>query len=688
MFDKEIVQMKKMSSVSVLATFAIMTALTLAGCGGDGDGGGAAVGGGGTTAITPTFIVKDTSGAAVPGATVYAIPAADVAAISAQPITKGADGNYTAAAQKVDEPLEDLINGNFTPTGGGVATYKSAVTDASGKAVFTDLAAGATDMYFMYVKPAGTDTGHLPGGSTCRTAVSGASLNNKETAIKISTTPTAAATYIGSSLCITCHASYATEKQTLHKLGIMVPKSPSALQDVAKFQGATDDTNFYAGLDKFESGTTVYFYNTSGPTTGSFKTLKTPPTAAQLGAGKVYFTLVLSKVGADYQVQFNNIANPGSANDGMVHKVALTYGGGLHKQRYLAKIGNSLYVIPLQYNPQGSDSSAAADRTVWIEYNTVSNGWWDQATNTFTLPTTAKKYKSFDVFCAGCHFTGYSVTENASGEFVSSAAFDYQGETHPVAGTKMEMNIGCESCHGPGSEHLAAGGLGKAIVTPLNITPEREVTICASCHTRGASKGTAGTHGSVEALLDVNLKQMKPGTSRATFLANFTSQHDASLADGMWADLKHSKKHHQQATDFIQTKKYRNGSNLMSCASSSCHDVHAPGTDRHQLSGASNNSLCLACHTTIAITTHMTTKAGYDMGPNAKCIECHATKTAKSGSGSPFPGMTGISGTAYYQGDITSHLLDVPKKTSISPTNTMPIPYTNGCGGCHIATGL
>jgi len=682
--------MKIVNSVSVLAACVIFTALTLAGCGG-GDST-ASVPVPPPTTTNPTFLIKDTSGAVIEGATVYAIPAADVAAISAQPITKGADGNYTADAKKVDEPLEDLINGNFTPAGGGVATYKSAVTDAAGKAVLAGLPVGAADMYFIYVKPADTDAGHLPGGSTCRTAVSGASLANKETAVKISTKPSEAATYIGSSLCIDCHASYATEKQTLHKLGIMVPKSPSPLQDVSKFQGATDDTNFYAGLNKFEAGTTVYFYNTSGSATAnSFRTLKTAPTPAQLTAtGKVYFTLVLSKVGADYQVVFNNIVTPADPNSGMVHKVVLTYGGGEHKQRYLAKIGNSIYIIPLQYNPQGDDASADSSRTIWSEYNTVSNGWWDASgTQRFTLPTAAKKYKSFDVFCAGCHFTGYSVTENAAGEFLSTAAFDYQGEVHPVTGTQMEMNIGCESCHGPGSEHLNAGGHGKAIVTPLNITPEREVTICASCHTRGASKGTAGTHGSVEALLDVNLKQMKPGTSRADFLANFTSQNDASLADGMWADLKHSKKHHQQATDFIQTKKYRNGSNLMSCASSSCHDVHAPGTDRHQLNGASDNSLCLSCHTTITLTSHMTTKAGYDMGPNATCIQCHFTKTAKSGSGSPFPGMIGASGTAYYQNDITSHLMDVPKKTAISQANgLMPAPYTNGCGGCHIPAGL
>jgi len=674
--------MRQQNKMVVFLVAVLMAAMVMTGCssGSSSSDTPAAV-----APIKPTLLVQDTSGAAVAGATVYAIPAADVAEIATQPITLGPDGNYSAAAKTVDEPLEDLINGNYTPAGGGVSSYQSGITGADGTVVLASLPTG-TLMYFIYVKPDANDSGHLPGGSICRTAVTGASLDNKVTTVKVSTVQSASATYIGSSACIGCHTSYTTEKKTLHKLGIMTPKSPSALQDVSKFQGATDDENFFAGLDKFEAGTTVHYYTTGvTTTTAAFKTLTSAPT----GTVTEYFTLTLSKVGSVYKAQFNNIKTPTDPNNGMSYDLVLTYGGGLHKQRYMTRIGNSIYILPLQYNPQGSDSSPDSGRTIWSEYNTVSIGWWDAANSLFALPTTAKKYKSFDVFCAGCHFTGYSVTENGSGEFVSSAVADANGEMHPVAGTKMEMNVGCESCHGPGSEHEAAGGHGKFIVTPKNITPEREVMICSSCHTRGASKGTAGTHGSVEAPLDANMKQMKPGTSRADFLTNNTSQNDASQADGMWADGKHSKKHHQQSTDFLQTKKYRNGTALKTCAN--CHDVHAPGTDKHQLSGTSDNSLCILCHADKTdVAAHMIAKTGHDMS-GAKCIECHFTKTAKSGSGNPTPGMIGASTTKYYQNDISSHLLDVPQKTNAVQTNSadshangvMPVPFTNVCGSCH-----
>jgi hypothetical protein len=81
--------------------------------------------------------------------------------------------------------------------------------------------------------------------------VSGESLANKETAVKVSTNPSSSATFVGTTACLGCHPSYATEKQILHKLGIMVPGSPSGLQDLSKF-GPTDGVyNYSAGLAKF-----------------------------------------------------------------------------------------------------------------------------------------------------------------------------------------------------------------------------------------------------------------------------------------------------------------------------------------------------------------------------------------------------------------------------------------------------
>ncbi|MCX7170724.1 MAG: hypothetical protein NTY41_10680, partial [Proteobacteria bacterium] len=207
-----------------------------------------------------------------------------------------------------------------------------------------------------------------------------------------------------------------------------------------------------------------------------------------------------------------------------------------------------------------------------------------------------------------------------------------------------------------------------------------EVMICAACHTRTQSNDKDGHK--FENPLDKNNKMMLPGTSRADFLANNVLKYDTTADGAFWADGKHVKKHHGQATEFVQTKKYRNGTMLMTCAS--CHDVHAPGTDRHQMSGTSDNKLCLSCHSTKTdLKGHMDVTTGYNMGTGTLCIQCHLQKTAKSGSGSPTTTFKSPSGQEYFHNDISSHLFDVPLKASISASNKMPIAFTNECGVCH-----
>ncbi|MHB1420991.1 MAG: S-layer homology domain-containing protein [Bacillota bacterium] len=614
----------------------------------------------------PTFSVKDTSGTAVVGATVFAIPAADVEALSAVAISRDAKvfGNYSAEAQTVDEPLEDLINGNFTPAGGGVSTYKHGVTDAKGKATITGLA--KSNKYFIYVRPA-DDAAHLPGGSLNRVAVTGASVDKKVTNIVVSTQPSAKATFVGSSTCLACHSDKSDVKKTAHKNGFMVPGSPSGLQDPSKFDTDDGDFNMFAALkDKFTTtGTIVYFYDYDG--TRKFDKFKTSETNPDPGGklGNVLVTLKLFK-GSDgkYKMTFTNVKNPSDSRSPLTKEVSLTYGGGVYKQRYMTTAGKSLHVLPLQYNSKGDEASTERTRKVWRDYH--MDWWLNDPAGTMTFKSQPAFNNSVDIQCAPCHFNGFSITKDAAtGELTATGVADVNGEVNPVTGEKQELNIGCETCHGPGSEHVAAGGQGKSIVSLQNITAEREVVVCAQCHSRPQGKDSLGVK--KDAPLNSENKMMIAGTSRAEFLANFTSRHDADSSD-MQADGLFSKSHHQQYTDFIQSSKYRNGSKLLTCAS--CHDLHTPGTDRNQLSGVSDNSLCTSCHTGVKSSEHQKVKTGFDMG--AKCIDCHFVKTATSGAG-----LNQIGSNLH--GDISSHLFAVPDKTK----KPMPVPYTNPCGTCH-----
>lgn len=70
--------------------------------------------------------------------------------------------------------------------------------------------------------------------------------------------------------------------------------------------------------------------------------------------------------------------------------------------------------------------------------------------------------------CAGCHATG----------------------VNPGKKTFQEPGIGCEACHGPGSNHVRAihGFEIATIINPLRLPALAATQICGSFHTKGKDK--------------------------------------------------------------------------------------------------------------------------------------------------------------------------------------------------------
>jgi len=100
------------------------------------------------------------------------------------------------------------------------------------------------------------------------------------------------------------------------------------------------------------------------------------------------------------------------------------------------------------------------------------------------VPYYAGEEKPYD--CGGCHTTGYIPEGNHDG-------------LPGIVGTWAEDGIGCEACHGPGSNHVNDP-------YQVSMTIDRDSQLCGECHTRdevaeiGASDGFIQSHQQVDEL--------------------------------------------------------------------------------------------------------------------------------------------------------------------------------------------
>ena len=592
--------------------------------------------------------VKDAGNQAVARATVYLVPAADVAKLQKAPsfqIRRNADD---------DEPMEDNLAANRDQ-------YAQGVTDAKGAFSIPKVGDGK---FFVYVQP--TDAEHSPGGDHANKSRTAAELTAKPLAIQVTGKVPGDAVAVGSSKCLTCHSKYADVKKTLHKLGITAVGKASKLQDHSRFPA------FNAGLAKLTAGTKLYVHGFDKSRGFDKYVISEKPPA---DASAVSFTATFFK-DADGTLKFRTENAKDPKDTPRTYTVEMTYGGGLYKQRYLYRVGDATYPF-LQFNTEGNESYADRTRKAWRDYH----GDWlfNEQTGKLVDPP---KSKSFEIQCAGCHYNGYSLTPTVAGGFVAGAVNDPNGEADIDGdGIPNELNIGCENCHGAGSAHVRAtkAKRGATIVNPRKLAAERAMVICNQCHSR--PQGTMKN----DQPINKDNRMLTPGISRNEYLVNHTTREDAAQKD-FWGDGVHSKAHHQQGTDLLRSKKYINGNQLMTCAD--CHDPHGTTGLKHQVRlevRDAKNSLCASCHK-VDVKAHTAKVVGAEH-EEINCINCHMTKTMQTGAGLG-KGREGKDGKNYWMNDITSHLFDVPRKTNaaakgVEPGKAMPIPYTNACGACH-----
>lgn len=644
----------------------------------------------------------------VAGATVHLVPVSAIDVSTRMTATAIYAPPYPA--ERYDEPLEDAIRLKG-------AEFPQATTDAQGSFVIAHVPDGR---FFVHVTPAASDTEHLPGGDQSRQSHSAEQLRGRSMTIRLSSSPSAAARFVGSSRCLACHRDKRHWQQTAHKLGWTVPGAPGRMQDFARHPDYFDALESFPEVENYARGTRLELGDyDAGRGDDKFKLRAAGD--ARLPIETIYADVFLWRNAASgrFFITMVNRLNTQDPNSPAHLEIKLLYGGAVHDQRYIVSVPPGLgdrqgWYTVLRYNMTGRDNRLHRERRVWHDYKFYM--WWSAGgdarygTSDDALTAPPVNTNAIQTMCAGCHLTGWErYQDKTTGQYLVRAVNDPAGDMNIDDDPELdEINIGCESCHGPGSEHVVNTGRSRFIVNPRYLSAERSSVVCGRCHDRRQGYG-GPTVGYTQPVSETGALA-RPGIGRHELITKYTDPikkgptvRGAGREDNIWPDDVHSSKPHQQYSDFLKSKMYRNDRLLVTC--SDCHDLHGGPYKRFLLHDPDDSSspLCQRCHR-VDVLSHMETKLNARMtGQATRCTDCHMPGTANTGgiAGAfgrliktpPFANAQQEEDNAYWQSPMKSHVFDVPLKTNVAvqgvaPGRAMPIPYTAACGTCHVVSEL
>ena len=294
--------------------------------------------------------------------------------------------------------------------------------------------------------------------------------------------------------------------------------------------------------------------------------------------------------------------------------IALVY-GSKWKQRYFKRIGGDYFPLTAQWD---------ITHKIWRPYF-VKDDWWAPLypPDNFKRPTSAT--------CDGCHSVDYNIATR----------------------TVSEWNVGCEKCHGPGSEHVAQPTSAN-IINPARLDYVQANDTCIQCHSQGQPlanpiKGVyydwaVGYHAGLKLSDYWKLEPHKLGETSFTHFPDGTAH-----------------KNRMQGNDFVQSLMYNRG---VTCFS--CHDPH--GSDNDAMLRKPINEICSTCHSphsqngphAATIEEHTHHAAG---SAGSQCVACHMPKIQPELAGGP---------------NVASHTFHF-----VTPTDTETMGIPNACNVCH-----
>jgi hypothetical protein len=171
-----------------------------------------------------------------------------------------------------------------------------------------------------------------------------------------------------------------------------------------------------------------------------------------------------------------------------IHALLQDYADELKKNNYLARYQPTRHSVQVKYSPEatyvGSDKCKSCHKGAYQV--------WERKTDTgkshsiaYTSLTEAKRptLRQYDGECVVCHVVGFGI----------------QGGFRNEAQTPFLKNVGCESCHGPGSLHIQQARAGSpdakllALMNPYKVPPNESAAAktqrinrldqsCQKCH--------------------------------------------------------------------------------------------------------------------------------------------------------------------------------------------------------------
>jgi predicted CXXCH cytochrome family protein len=311
-----------------------------------------------------------------------------------------------------------------------------------------------------------------------------------------------------------------------------------------------------------------------------------------------------------------DFAHPTDAVTFTVKDVAFVY-GSRWKQRYFAKRGDDLYVLPAQWDVKHNR---------WLPYHVASGtDWWT------AFYGESNEQRPTGPLCDGCHSVGYDLATK-----------------QPV-----EWNVGCEKCHGPGSEHNAHPTK-ENIVNPAKLDTTRANDVCIQCHVQGRP---------LQLPVQGKYVDYPVGYLPGMRLADFWQFEDGKLGSAsfyFYADGT-AHKNRMQGNDFVQSVMYHRG---MRCFN--CHDVHNSQNKSNLI--LTGNTLCLRCHAadkqnpagllgTVAEHTHHAENSA-----GSECTACHMPEIEQT---------------------LGDNMVHAHTFNFISPKLTQQLGVPNPCTTCH-----